>query len=262
MSAMQHPIPENLREYAQDGFTIVPGILSKSQAAEMAVLLQHAIDQDLRELKNEPGYIDDWMVHNLMVRGDPFLRLIENPVIHAYLNAAFSDACILYAYTSSSLPPNGSNYSRRIHVDSPRVIPGYATNVGFLVALDDFTLDNGATYILPRSFQRADPPSEEEFLANAVRLTPKTGEGIFFNARCWHMGGHNKTDKPRHAVTMNICRSFMRQRFDYPRLVPPQLVETLGPVGKRFLGFNVRVPASLEEYYGSAAESSHEPSQG
>jgi ectoine hydroxylase-related dioxygenase (phytanoyl-CoA dioxygenase family) len=41
----------------------------------------------------------------------------------------------------------------------------------------------------------------------------------------------------------------MRQRFDYPRLVPPELVAQLGPAGRRFLGFNVRVPTSLDEYY-------------
>ena len=63
------------------------------------------------------------------------------------------------------------------------------------------------------------------------------------------MGGLNRTDDPRHAVTINACRSFMRQRFDYPRLVPAELVAQLGPVGRRFLGFDVRVPTSLEEYY-------------
>lgn len=70
-----------------------------------------------------------------------------------------------------------------------------------------------------------------------------------FNARTWHMGGVNQTDRPRHAVTMNVCRSYMRQRFDYPRLVSPEIANQLGEVSRRFLGFNVRMPTSLEEYY-------------
>ena len=41
----------------------------------------------------------------------------------------------------------------------------------------------------------------------------------------------------------------MRQRFDYPRLVPKEVTEQLNEVGRRFLGFNVRVPTSLEEFY-------------
>ena len=48
---------------------------------------------------------------------------------------------------------------------------------------------------------------------------------------------------------MNVCRSYMRQRFDYPRLVSPEVLAGLGEVGRRFLGFNVRMPASLAEYY-------------
>src|SRR6185369_14759252 len=92
-------------------------------------------DDDIARWRGKPGYIDEWMVHNLMVRGRPFLRLLENRVLHAYLDEFLSDTCILYAYTSSSMPPGGSNYSRRIHVDCPRVIPGYVTNVG--ITLDD-----------------------------------------------------------------------------------------------------------------------------
>jgi ectoine hydroxylase-related dioxygenase (phytanoyl-CoA dioxygenase family) len=72
---------------------------------------------------------------------------------------------------------------------------------------------------------------------------------VLFNARLWHAGGENRTDRARHALTLNVCRSYMRQRFDYPRLVPPEAIAALGPVGRRFLGFDVRMPVSLEEYY-------------
>ncbi len=255
------PSPTLLKEFDEIGFTIINNMISPAEVAEMRPLLQSCIDADIANWQGKPGYIDHWMVHNLMVRGEPFLRLLENPSLHAYLEAGFSKNAILYAYTSSSMPPHGSNYSRRIHVDCPRVIPGYRTNVGFLVALDDFTLENGATYVLPKSQWRSDPPSEEEFLANAVRLMPKSGDAIFFNARTWHMGGQNNTDIPRHSVTLNICRRYMRQRFDYPRLVPPGLVAKLGPVGRRFLGFEVRVPTSLEEYYVSPEERLYLPAE-
>ena len=139
--------------------------------------------------------------------------------------------------------------SHRIHVDSPRFIPGYVTNAGVMLALDEYTPDNGATYYLPGSHLTDKVPTEAEFFAGAERTYPKAGDAVVFNARTWHMGGKNSTDKVRHAVTMNVCRSYMRQRFDYPRLVPSHIVEKLGDTGRRFLGFNVRMPASLEEYY-------------
>jgi len=238
-----------LGDFAKQGFAIIPGVMPRDMALGLRPLLQGAIDHELDRWDGNPQYIDHWMVHNLMMHGEPFLRLLEDPAMHAYVDAVLGDTCTVYAYTSSSMPPRGTNYSRRIHVDCPRVIPGYVTNLGWLLALDDFTDDNGATYCLPGSQQRLEAPGEDEFYAGAQRWYPKAGDAVLFNARLWHAGGENRTATPRHALTINVCRSYMRQRFDYPRLVPSHLVEKLGPVGRRFLGFNVRVPASLEEYY-------------
>lgn len=240
---------EIVSQLREDGVALVPDVLPRELALSLRSELQQAIDEDMARWQGKPGYIDHWMVHNLMVRGGAFLELMENPILHAYLTELLTDTCIVYAYTSSSMPPKGTNFSRRIHVDSPRVIPGYVTNVGITLALDDFTEANGATEMLPRSQWRTDVITETEFDRDAKRFTPKAGQAIMFNARTWHRGGVNTTDQPRHALTINVCRSYMRQRFDYPRLVPADLVAKLGHVGRRFLGFNVRVPTSLDEYY-------------
>ena len=45
------------------------------------------------------------------------------------------------------------------------------------------------------------------------------------------MGGMNSTDTARHAITFNVCRSYMRQRFDYPRLVGDETLAHLGEIG-------------------------------
>jgi ectoine hydroxylase-related dioxygenase (phytanoyl-CoA dioxygenase family) len=236
-------------EFQQNGFTRMENVLPRAEALALRPLLQSAIDEDLARWSGNPHYIDHWMVHNLMMRGKPFLRLLEHPLMHDCLSTVLDDKCILYAYTTSSMPPRGTNYSRRIHVDCPRFIPGYVSNVGWLLALDDFTDENGASYALPGSHARSDVPSEKEFYSGATRWYPKAGDAILFNARLFHAGGENQTDRPRHALTLNVCRSYMRQRFDYPRLVPADLVAELGPIGRRFLGFNVRIPDSLEQYY-------------
>jgi len=165
------------------------------------------------------------------------------------LDEFISNTSILYAFTTSSMPAGGTNYSNRIHVDSPRVIPGYISQIGVIVALDDFTEENGATFMLPKSFERTTPPTEEEFYKGAERVCPRRGDLVVLQPRTWHLGGKNHTVNDRHAITLSACRSFMRQRFDYPRLINPALAETLTPTLRRLLGFNVRVPASLDEYY-------------
>jgi ectoine hydroxylase-related dioxygenase (phytanoyl-CoA dioxygenase family) len=245
---MTHPDADQLRQVRERGFAVVAGVLPPADVPVLRRLLQQCIDEDLEKWRGRP-YPDAWMVHNVMARDLKLAQVMENPVLQAYLCDLLGETCIVYAYTSSSMPPHGTNYSHRIHIDCPRLIPGYITNVGVMLALDDFTQDNGATYFLPDSFARPDPPDRDEFFAAAERVFPKAGDMVVFNARTYHLGGPNRTDHPRHALTLNVCRSYMRQRFDYPRLVPREIVDGLTEVGRRFLGFHVRMPTSLEEYY-------------
>jgi ectoine hydroxylase-related dioxygenase (phytanoyl-CoA dioxygenase family) len=251
-----------LEEIAERGFAIVPCLTDAREIAALRTELERAIGDDIARWGGNPHYRDAHMVLNLMTRGDALLRLLENPAIQAYATALLGPTCILYAYTSSSMPPGGTNYARRVHVDAPRWIPGYPTNVGFTLALDDFHAGNGAMSLLPGSHLAPDAPDEASFDAHAQIVLPRAGEMIVFNARTFHRGGVNRTDRARHAVTMNVCRAFMRQQFDYPRVVAPELVARLGPVGRRFLGFDVRMPASLEEYYVAADERLYKAGQG
>ncbi|HYW52961.1 MAG TPA: phytanoyl-CoA dioxygenase family protein [Dongiaceae bacterium] len=262
MTAAAPASEQALTEIAERGYTVVPGVVGPGEIAALRAELERAIAEDLARWSGNPHYRDAHMVMNLMTRGEAFLRLLENPVIHAYASALLGPTCILFAYTSSSMPPGGTNFSRRIHVDAPRWIPGYPTNVGFTLALDDFSAENGAMSAMPGSHLAADAPSEAAFDAHAETLLPRAGDAIVFNARTFHRGGVNRTDRPRHAVTMNVCRAYMRQQFDYPRLVPEELVAKLGPVGRRFLGFDVRMPASLAEYYVAEDERLYKAGQG
>ncbi|MBA3842026.1 MAG: phytanoyl-CoA dioxygenase family protein [Actinobacteria bacterium] len=256
-------IPADLSVLARiraHGFAVVPNVLDSFTVETMKRELLRSAKEDLAAWAGR-DYPDAWMVHNLMVRNSVFARFLENAVLHSYLSPLLGDTCILYAYTSSSMPPAGANFSSRVHVDSPRVIPGYWTNVGVMVALDDFTSENGATRFLPGSFERVAAPSREEF-AQSEEVFPTAGDAVVFNARTWHMGGRNTTGVARHAVTLNVCRSYMRQRFDYPRLVGGETLDHVGEVGRRFLGFNVRMPSTLEEYYLPDAERLYKAGQG
>jgi len=242
------------------GFATVSNVLTTDKATELATLLERSIHDDITRFGVDgPDYC---MVLNLMARHVEFARLMENDILHKHLTQLLGDTCIIYAYTSSSMPPHNGNYSCRVHVDCPRVIPGYITNIGIMIALTDFTEENGATWFMPNSCEREALPTEEHFFTSAVRVFPKAGDAVFFNARTVHMGGRNRTDTPRHALTMNVCRSFMRQRFDYPRLVPQEIVNQLGETGRRFLGYNVRMPTSLDEYYVPEQQRLYKANQG
>lgn len=242
------------------GFGLVPAAIGATRVAELVDALVDLLDEDRDIGLRDP--IDAHMVQNLMLRDRSFLDLLSEPAVTKAFDDILGPTSIVYAYTSSTLPAAGTNHSNRIHVDAPRVIPDYPTNIGLIIALTDFTDANGATRFLPGSFERQDVPTSAEFERDSEVVYPRAGDMIVFNARTWHSGGVNTTGGPRHAVTINGCRSYMRQRFDYPRMVEPRLAATLPESTRRLLGFHVQVPTSLEEYYEPEPQRGYRTGQG
>jgi ectoine hydroxylase-related dioxygenase (phytanoyl-CoA dioxygenase family) len=230
------------------GYSIIENVLSPDFIQRCKAELEKAIEAEAK-WHGTKDYQDYGMVLLCSLYGGTFLELLENEKVLAPFEAILGPGCIVYAYTSSSMPPTLGNYSCRIHVDSPRFIPGYVTNMGATILLDDFTEENGATYYLPSSHTMEKLPSEDYFFKNAKRLVAKAGTGFFFNARTVHAGGQNKTNKWRHALTFNICRPYMHQRIDIPRAMAKMDLSGVSDRVKQKLGFFTQVPTSYEEYY-------------
>ena len=242
-----------------EGVAIVPSVLNHELVKSLRSELEQAIAEDAIRY---PNVFDKGMVHNCMVRGVNMANLLDNPIMNAYLNKAFSDTCIIYAYQSSSLPPNQGNYGSRVHVDSPRFITDFITNMGVIFPLNDFTVENGATFYLPGSQKLSDLPTEDFFYANAKRACCKAGDMMLVNARLVHAAGFNSTNHTRHSLTINFCRSYMRQRFDFPRLIQESVIANFGENGRRLIGMNVRMPTNLEDFYLPTDQRLYKPNQG
>ncbi len=245
MSSERPTVSEQL---VRDGWALIDGVLDRDFVTRAKSELEAAIEAEVA-WHGTRDYPDYGMVLLCSRYGGAFIELFDNPRLIEPFEAVLGPGCIVYAYTSSSMPPSRTNYSRRIHNDCPRHIPGYVTNVGATLLLDDFTADNGATWFLPGSHLHAKAPSEDEFASGAQRLIAKAGSVFFFNARLWHSGGDNQTDRWRHALTINMCRPYMKQRIDIPRGMQHMDLEGVSERALQKLGFRAQVPASYEEYY-------------
>ena len=232
------------------GFSIVENVVDAEEVILLKNQLKTALEEDAKEYGHLPGKKDNLIV-DLTTRGSAFVKLLENEKMQRVFSHFLGDDCILYSYTSSILKPDDKPGASNIHTDSKRFpyVPGYHFGLLMNLALDDFTEENGATYHLSGSHKIKEMPSEGEFSKNSIRAVRKAGDAIFFHPLCWHAGGVNKTNEIRHAVTPYACRSFMKQRLDFPRMVTPEVSSWLGERGRVFLGFNSRVPTNLFEYY-------------
>lgn len=246
----------------KQGFALVDNFLPQHSVTPMVDAIAELIREDLTSWSRNPHYRDSWMVMNLMFRHRLFVEFLNDTRLREFAEPIIGTNAILYSFTSSSMPPSESNFSRRIHVDSPRFIPEYPTNLGFVIPLTDFTSMNGGTEVLPFSHLREEMPSPAEFSSNLISIEARAGQALLFNARLWHSGGLNQTNSPRHALTVNMCRSFMRQHFDFCRMVNEVFEEFASPEAYSLIGWDVRMPTSLDEYYVEESARLYKSNQG
>ena len=233
-----------------DGYALLGGLISPEFAARAKAQLVEAIRlEDAYHRRTD--HTDHGMVLSCSLYGGAFTELFDIPALMAPFEAVLGEGCIVYAYQSSSLPPGDTNYSARIHKDCRRVIPQYVTQMGLTLLLDDFTTENGATWFLPGSHTTVAPPDKDQFFATARRVLAPAGSGFYFDANLWHAGGMNHSDRWRHAITINMCRSWMKQRIDLPRAMTNHGcdVGALSERARQKLGFLSQPPSSYDEYY-------------
>ena len=243
------------------GFSVIDNFFNDAICSDLKLRLEKAIEQYSPVNNSNRSVLDKYHMHDLLVNDLIFAQTLEDPRLQQLISPLLGEYWIMYAYTSSTLPPKGENYGSRIHVDCPRFIPNYITNVGVIWALDDFTEANGATHVLPGSHNTELVPSDSFFKLQSKILTCKKGSLIVFNARMWHAAGKNNTSNFRHALTLNACRPYMKQRMDWVRFLPSNITDRLNQQAKRIIGFDTRIPTNLDEFFVSKEELLYKPGQ-
>jgi len=113
-------------------------------------------------------------------------------------------------------------------------------NINAMYCLDEFTVENGATRIVPgshnRIFDRAIDPAT--FEGETIRLTARAGSLVAFNGGLWHAGSANKTTGYRRALHAYYSRSWVKPQWDMTRSLTDDTITALTDEEKRIYGIN------------------------
>lgn len=242
-------ITEHIYNIQTRGYTVLESFISEHECEILKLGMVSALSEYQPRNLSERSFLDKYQMHDLIMRDHNYARLLEDPRIDQLIAPCLGQHWIMYAATSSSIPPHGINYAHRLHVDCPRFHPNYIFNIGVIWALDPYTVENGALKILPGSQHTDTPPSEAYFERNAQQLICQKGTLVVFNAKTFHRTCPNSTDEWSHSMTLNACRSFMKQRMDWVRYIPESLAAELNPLARRLIGYDTRLPTNLDEFF-------------
>lgn len=106
--------------------------------------------------------------------------------------------------------------------------------VNAIVALDDFTSENGATKVAPHSWNWK--PERQPTADEYTQAVMNKGDALLFRADIIHGGGENKSNSRRRALSISYCagwlrpveNSFLNLSMETVRELPQQLQSILG----------------------------------
>lgn len=262
-------LEETVEAVAYLGCGVVTGVfaagaLERTRAAMYAV--RDAIRADVGEERLErAGELG--VLRLMLAYDDHFLSLLEQPELLAIVDATVSETAILHLQNGLVLPPAGSAGAPRIfqttfHRDFPRHLEGYVGSVNVMVAIDEFTAENGGTLVVPGTHQRRERPSDGYLEARAVPVECPAGSLLVFDSTVWHAAGENRSSRDRLAINHQFTRSFFKQQVDYVRALGDDAVLRQPPRTQQLLGWYTRVVTSLDEYYRPPEERLYRSGQG
>jgi hypothetical protein len=183
-----------------------------------------------------------------------FLELATNSRIQEICRSLIAGYAILNQQNGIINPPNGLRYNQGAwHRDLPyqHFVSSRPLAINALFCLDAFTIENGATMVLPASHKLEAFPSDHFVDTQAVSVTAPAGSFIVLDCMVFHSGGVNVTAKPRRAVNHVYSIPLLRQQIDLPAALGEDFTGT--PELRRLLGYDVRQPRSVAEYLAGRA---------
>ncbi|MFD6063685.1 phytanoyl-CoA dioxygenase family protein [Rhodococcus wratislaviensis] len=131
--------------------------------------------------------------------------------------------------------------------------PGPQDQVGIMLAVSDFTEENGATRVIPGSHLWDDErmPTVEETIPGEM----KAGSALMWLGGTYHGGGQNNSDSNRTGTVISLSRGYLRQEENHYLSIPPEQAVKLPERIQELLGYAPSAPfMGWVEYDGEMAD--------
>jgi ectoine hydroxylase-related dioxygenase (phytanoyl-CoA dioxygenase family) len=245
---------DNFIELNKQGYTIIRNLVDENWLNTLREAIDKAfIEHRTTQLNNNNDIKTDGVALHALLSNSIFISFLENLQNKGFFNflseSFFKSKCIINSFSALDNLPNQPNFSAIVHRDLRFYSGDFPIMLNCLLMVDDFTIENGGTYLLPYSHLEERKPSDEEFFQKAIQAIGQKGDMIIFNANVWHSSAPNITQDHRRAIPITVSRSFMKQLLDYPKAIGYDKMDSFSVELQQLLGYHSRVPASLDEWY-------------
>lgn len=158
-------------------------------------------------------------VWDLYRHGQPFIDLLTNSHLGEFVADLLGEHYLLSDYSLNSVNPHQPQDDW--HLDYPfnemtTLTQDALLGLQCVLALDEFTAENGATQFVPgshRPARRPDPSGGCELMSLEVPV----GSLLIMAAATWHRSGYNSSSQPRTGILLSFVERWIR-----PMSGPPE----------------------------------------
>ncbi len=208
----------------QHGYLMLPGFLSAEQVQAFRNRLAELSAVEPAGGRVEEGFQGGTVILPDLVNKDPMFEIcFTHPRILAAIDHVVPKGFKLSSLVCRWVQPDGGK--QPLHADwhpawwRDRKQPSDHFACNSLWMLDDFTVENGATRVVPGSHLGLTSPEDEmedseQPHPRENRLLGAAGTVVIFTGHTWHAGMLNKTATTRCSVLSYFCRRDQQQQLD------------------------------------------------
>lgn len=232
------------------GYSVIDAGYSPQEIAELKRIFDDTHGQYL-ELHGEAllRAIDEHNGIRLPLALHPrFLDVAANPRVLRLVETLVRNKVVLNQQNGVINPPNSEKYNQGAwHRDLPyqHFVSSRPLAINALYCVDDFTPQNGATFVVPASHRQELCPSADYIDKHAVQVSAPAGSFIVLDCMVFHRGGENRTAAARRGVNHVYTCAFIRQQIDIPSVLGANLAR---PELSDLLGYRYRLPRSVADF--------------
>ena len=239
-----------------DGAVIVEGLLSPEVVAQVNAEVEAAV-----AAADPDGPMFNPMAKEFMgaytknVPGVPGIsrtfatEVMCHPTLLGLADGALGAGCARFQLNLAQILERGpGSIDQWLHRDegvwSDVPKPRPELELASVIALVDFTADNGATRVVPGSHRWSD---RHATMDQQVNPTPdqiavaemSAGSAVVYTGGVIHGGGANTTDQPRRAVHLSYCLGWLRTEENNYLSIPPAIAAALPRKAQEVIGYAV-----------------------
>jgi len=237
-------IDDVIKTLLDDGGVIVSNVIDPTLLDVVKAELRGPFDEQGHKFGNDFNGYKTRRLGTILKLSTSSADILAHHQVMAVADGVLKRHCNRYRIGSSTAieiwPGEEAQVMHRDDDFYPIRIPGVEYQMSAMVALDDFTVENGATRVVAGSHDMREIEDVKE--SDIVQAVMQKGSILYYLGSTIHAGGANNSDKTRTGLITTYSLGWLRQEENHYLSIPRDVADSYPEQVRRLMGYQAHCP--------------------